>query len=290
MNDYIIFTDSTTDLTPDMITTLEVQVMSLTYSMNNKTYKNTPDHSDMDIKIFYDNLRNGDTATTAQINPSDMVRVFEPVLQDGNDILYIAFSSGLSGTYQSACIAAKELNQQYPNHTVKVVDSLAASMGEGLLLYLAVMKKREGLNITQLKQWVTDNRNHLCHWFTVDDLHHLKRGGRVSAGAAVIGSALNIKPVMHMDNDGHLIPVRKVRGRKQSLTALVTQMEQTALSKGSQDVFISHADCINDAKFVEQLVLEKFPQARITINFIGPVIGAHSGPGTVALFFLGTEK
>lgn len=290
MNDYLIFTDSNADLTPEMIEELDVKVIPMQFTLAEKDYLDYPDHKELSIQEFYGQMRGGNMCTTIQLNPNDFREQFTPYLEEGHDLIYIAFSSGLSGTYASACMAAGELKNEYPGRKIVVVDSLAASMGEGLLIWHAAMKRREGLSIEELEQWVIDNRNHLCHWFTVDDLFHLKRGGRVSAAAAVIGSALGIKPVLHVDDEGHLIPVKKVRGRRQSLDALVEVMAQTAIDPQQQTVFISHGDSLEDAKYVEKKVREAFKTKQTHINFIGPVIGAHSGPGTIALFFMGTHK
>ena len=290
MNDYIIITDANTDLTPQMVEELEIAVMSMQFSILGKDYLLYPDNREMDIKEFYDLLRKGNMAATAQLNPNDIIQAFTPYLEEGKDLIYIAFSSGLSGTYASARMAKDELCRLFPKRKIIIVDSLAASMGEGLLVWHAVRQKRAGLDIEQLEQWVLDNRNHLCHWFTVDDLHHLKRGGRVSSATAVIGSALGIKPVLHVDDQGHLIPVKKVRGRRQSLDALVDMMQQTAVDPKRQTVFISHGDALDDARYVEKRVRDAFKCKDIHINYIGPVIGTHSGPGTVALFFMGTHK
>lgn len=290
MNDYIIITDANTDLTPQMVEELEIAVMPMQFSILGKDYLLYPDNREMDIKEFYDLLRKGNMAATAQLNPNDIIQAFTPYLEEGKDLIYIAFSSGLSGTYASARMAKDELCRLFPKRKIIIVDSLAASMGEGLLVWHAVRQKRAGLDIEQLEQWVLDNRNHLCHWFTVDDLHHLKRGGRVSSATAVIGSALGIKPVLHVDDQGHLIPVKNVRGRRQSLDALVDMMQQTAVDPKRQTVFISHGDALDDARYVEKRVRDAFKCKDIHINYIGPVIGTHSGPGTVALFFMGTHK
>lgn len=290
MNDYVIVTDANTDLTPQMVEELEIAVMPMQFSILGKNYLLYPDNREMDIKEFYDLIRKGNMAATAQLNPNDIIQAFTPYLEEGKDLIYIAFSSGLSGTYASARMAKDELCRLFPKRKIIIVDSLAASMGEGLLVWHAVRQKRAGLDIEQLEQWVLDNRNHLCHWFTVDDLHHLKRGGRVSSATAVIGSALGIKPVLHVDDQGHLIPVKKVRGRRQSLDALVDMMQQTAVDPKRQTVFISHGDALDDARYVEKRVRDAFKCKDIHINYIGPVIGTHSGPGTVALFFMGTHK
>ena len=287
---YRIITDSTTDLAPEMIRELGVQVIPLCYLMEGNTYHNIPGGGEMDEPAFYNKLRAGVMSTTTQVNSEEFIAVFTPILEAGDDILYIAFSSGLSGTCQSAHLAKKELEQKFPGRRVEVFDSLCASMGEGLLVYHAAMRKKAGASLDEVLAWLKENVLHLCHWFTVDDLNHLKRGGRVSTATALVGTMLGIKPVLHVDNEGHLIPVSKVRGRKQSLDALVKRMEETAQEPAGQMVFISHGDCLEDARYVERQVREKLGVQQVEVGYIGPVIGAHSGPGTVALFFLGKER
>ncbi len=283
---YKIITDSTADLTVEMTDALGVQVIPLRFTIDGKTYRDR----EMPEKTFYAKLREGKMSTTTQINADEFKEIFEPVLQSGEDVLYIAFSSGLSGTYQSACIARDDLAPLYPERKLYVFDSLCASMGEGLLVYLAAKLQKAGTDIDTLLQWLGSHAPQLAHWFTVDDLNHLKRGGRVSAATALVGTMLGIKPVLHVDDEGHLIPVSKVRGRRQSLDALVQRMEASAITPKEQTVFISHGDCEEDAKYIAEKVKAKFGVQHIEINYIGPVIGAHSGPGTVALFFLGTER
>ena len=290
MAEYRIITDSTTDLAPEMIRELGVQVAPLCYVMDGSTYHNIPGGGEMSDQAFYQKLREGTMPTTTQINSEEFVALFTPVLEAGEDILYIAFSSGLSGTCQSAHLAARELKDRFPERRVEVFDSLCASMGEGLLVYHAATRKNQGATMDEVLAWLKENVLHLCHWFTVDDLNHLKRGGRVSTATALVGTMLGIKPVLHVDDEGHLIPVSKVRGRKQSLDALVKKMEETAIDPQHQVVFLSHGDCLEDAQYVAKQVKEKLGVKEVKINFIGPVIGAHSGPGTVALFFLGSTR
>ncbi len=287
---YRIITDSSADLTQKMIAALELTVVSLRFTIDGKTYRDKADQSEMPTKTFYAKLREGKMSTTSQVNADEFVSVFEPILQGGEDILYIGFSSGLSGTLQSACIARDDLQEKYPARKIYVFDSLCASMGEGLLVYHAAQLKRGGTDIDALYKWLGENALKLCHWFTVGDLNHLKRGGRVSTTAALVGTMLGIKPVLHVDDEGHLIPVSKVRGRRQSLDALVQKMAETAICPQEQTVFISHGDCLDDAEYVAQQVRERFGVKKIEINYVGPVIGAHSGPGTVALFFFGTQR
>lgn len=290
MGTYRIVTDSTTDLTPELIQELDVQVIPLCYIMEGKTYHNIPGGGEMTDREFYAKLRAGSMSTTTQVNSEEFLRVFTPLLEAGQDVLYIGFSSGLSGTYQSAALAREELKQRFPDRRLEVFDSRCASMGEGLLVYHAAKLQQAGKSLDEVLSWLKENVLNLCHWFTVDDLNHLKRGGRVSTATALVGTMLGIKPVLHVDNEGHLIPVSKVRGRKQSLDALVRRMEDTALDPAGQMVFISHGDCLEDARYVERQIREKLGVRQVELGFIGPVIGAHSGPGTVALFFLGKER
>lgn len=287
---YRIITDSTGDLTPELVRELDLTVIPMEFTVDGKSYHNYPDGHEMSAKAFYDLLRSGKTSTTAQINSQEFVEWAAPMLQAGEDLLYIAFSSGLSGTCQSALLAKQELSEKYPDRKIYVADSLCASMGEGLLVYYAAKMQQEGKSIDEVYQWVQDNKLHLCHWFTVDDLNHLKRGGRVSPAAALFGTMLGIKPVLHVDDAGHLIPVAKIRGRRQSLDALVAHMEETVTNPENQVIFISHGDCLEDAQYVADKIRSKWNVKNIVLNEIGPVIGTHSGPGTVALFFLGTKR
>lgn len=289
MAGYRIVTDSTTDITPGMIQDLGITVIPLCFTLEGQTHQNIPGGG-MPIADFYGKLRAGSTSTTAQVNAEEFIEAFSPILEAGEDVLYIAFSSGLSGTCQSAMIAKRQLAERFPGRRVEVFDSLAASMGEGLLVYLAAQQKKAGASLDAALQWLVENVLHLCHWFTVDDLNHLKRGGRVSAATALVGTMLGIKPVLHVDDEGHLVPVSKVRGRRQSLDELVRKMEETAIDPAGQTVFISHGDCLEDAQYVEKRIREKLGVRDFHMNFIGPVIGAHSGPGTVALFFLGKHR
>lgn len=287
---YAVITDSTADLSPELVRELDVAIIPLQFVIDDHTYLNYPDGRELSEKAFYQMLRQQKTATTVQVNASRFVEFFEPILQQGRDILYIAFSSGLSGTYHSSLMAREELQEKYPERRIYICDSLAASMGEGLLVYHAVMEKRKGKDISEVYQWVEDHKKNLCHWFTVDDLYHLKRGGRVSSATALLGTMLGIKPVLHVDDEGHLINVDKVRGRRQSLQAMVEKMCQTCIDPENQMIFISHGDCLEDAQALADMVRERMQVKDIVIHYIGPVIGAHSGPGTVALFFLGTKR
>jgi len=286
--DYVILTDSTCDLTKDQIRDLELDVIQLSFTLNGNTYKGQ-EVADLDTKEFYNAVRNGSMPKTAQVNPEDAEKFLEKYLKNGQNILYIAFSSALSGTYNSVKIAAEELSPKYEAQAI-VIDSLSASMGEGLMIYYAVQMKRQGKSIDELAAWIEENKLHFCHMFTVDDLHHLHRGGRVSKASAVFGTMLGVKPVLHVDDEGRLIPVSKVRGRKQSLTALVDAMEKKIPGYQNEVVFISHGDSEEDARFVGDLVKQRFGIKNVFYGVVGPVIGSHSGPGTIALFFRGSKR
>ena len=290
MAQYQIITDSTTDLSPALVEKMKVAVIPMTFTMDGKSYLNTPDEREMTSKDFYDRVRAGSMPTTSQVNGEALREFVEPYLKSGTDVLYLAFSSGLSGTYNAARLVFEELREEYPDRSVRVVDTLGASMGEGLMVYLACRERDKGLSLDEVAKWVEDNRLKLAHWFTVDDLHHLKRGGRVSGAAAFFGTMLAIKPVLHVDDEGHLIPMEKVRGRRASLDALVEHMAKTGVDNAHQTVFISHGDCEADVNYVADKIRARFGTKEIYTNPIGPVIGAHSGPGTVALFFLASTR
>lgn len=289
MRDYVITTDNNSDLPESYYTEHGVGCTYLSYTMDGQHYSH---ENFLPVKEFYDRMRKGSMPTTAQVNPEDARALIEPYLKAGKDVLHIAFSSGLSGSYNSARIAGEELQEEYPDRKIVVIDSLAASLGQGLLVYLAQKKKEEGKTMDEVAQWVMEHRLNMVHTFTVDDLNHLYRGGRVSKTTAVVGGVLNIKPVLHVDDEGKLIPVGKVRGRKKSLLALVDMMEEKLGSyKNSCDtIFISHGDCEQDAQFVVDKVKEKYPIQTVLMNHVGATIGAHSGPGTVALFFVGENR
>ena len=290
MSDFVILTDSSADLGVDMLRQLDVQVLPLSFSMGTQIYHNYPDNREIDPHAFYQLLRQGQVATTSAINMAQYTDALEPLLQEGKDVLVLAFSSGLSTTYNSSRLAVEELQEKYPERKIYTVDTLCASLGQGLLVYLAAKERDAGKSIEQVRDWVEENKLHICHQFTVDDLHFLKRGGRISATTAVVGSMLQIKPVLHVDNEGHLINIAKARGRQASLKALVDKMEKTAIDPANQVVFISHGDCPEDAQTVEKMVKERFGVKEVYINYVGPVIGAHSGPGTLALFYVGSER
>ena len=290
MSNFVILTDSSADLGDDLVRQLDVQVLPLSFTLEQQTYHNYPDNREMEPHAFYQKLRDGAVATTSAVNVSQYTEFLEPLLQAGQDVLILAFSSGLSATYNSSVIAVQELAEKYPERKLYTVDTLCASLGQGLLVYLAARERDSGKTIEEVRDWAEANKLSICHQFTVDDLHFLKRGGRISATTAVVGSMLQIKPVLHVDNEGHLINIAKARGRQASLKALVDKMEKTAIDPAHQTVFISHGDCLEDAQMVADLVKERLGVPEVYLNPIGPVIGAHAGPGTVALFYVGTER
>ena len=289
-NDFLIITDSTCDMPQEMADELGLAILPIRVSMEDKEYAHYLDGRELGFHEFYEKLRAGVPAKTSAANQEDFLSVMEPALAAGRDVLYIGFSSGLSSTYNVGVMTAAQLAEKYPERKVYTVDSLSASLGQGLLVYHAVQQKLAGRSIDEVRTFVEETRLHLCHWFTVDDLQHLKRGGRVSAAAAVFGTMLNIKPVLHVDDEGHLIPVGKVQGRTTSIKALLKKMQETAIDPAEQVVFISHGDCEKDAEKLAAMVRESIGPKEIILNPIGPVIGAHSGPGTAALFFLGTKR
>lgn len=288
MRDYVILTDSCCDFSARMAEELELTVLPLSFTMEGREYFNYPDNRDIAPAEFYSKIRSGALGTTSAINVAAFQTAMEPLVEAGRDILCISFSSNLSTTYQSACIAAQEVQAAHPGCKILVADSRAASLGQGLLVYLAVQEKRKGRSLEELHSYVEEMRDHICHWFTVDDLNHLKRGGRVSAAAALVGTMLQMKPVLRVDEEGRLIPMQKVRGRKASIASLLEKMDE--LAEDASAVFISHGDCEADARSLEKMIREKYPVKTFVLNYVGPVIGNHSGPGTLALFFQGKHK
>ena len=290
MKDYIILTDSSCDLTPALAKEAQVEVIPLQLTMEGKEYKNYLDGREIDSKSFYAKLREGITANTSAVNPDVFTEVFRKVIEDGNDVLYLGFSSGLSTTFNSARLAAQQLADKYPERKIITVDTLAASAGQGLILKLTLDKQKEGATIEEAAAFAEDIKFKISIWFTVDDLVYLKRGGRVSPTAAFFGNMLGIKPVLHMDNEGHLIPLSKVRGRKTSIAALADKYGALATKLDSGDIFISHGDCIADAQYLAELLKTRYGANVSLITDVGTVIGAHSGPGTLALFFVGKGR
>ncbi len=290
MSDYVILTDSSCDLTADMVRELGIQVLPLSFHIGDESYHNYSDNRDMSPEEFYAQVRAGAMPTTSAVNPDQYTAALEPILSAGKDALILSFSSGLSATYQSSKIAADEMAEKYPDRKVFAVDTLCACMGQGLIVWMACRKQAAGETIEAVRDWVEANKLNVCHWVAVDDLSHLKRGGRISATTAFVGGMLSIKPIIHVDAEGKLVNVAKTRGRGASLDYLVEQAVKTAIHPEEQTMFINHSDCLADAKKVGDAVQEKLGVKRVVYNFIGPVIGAHTGTGTVAFSFLGSER
>ena len=289
MASFTILTDSSADLPVSLIDEFDIRVIPLSFFVEGKKYFNFPNGSDISFEDFYAALAAGKLVTTSAINQDQFLTAMESELIMGKDILYLGFSSGLSGTYSSATVAAKELAEKYPNRKIFTVDTLAASLGQGLLVYLCCKERDKGKTVEEVAEYAEKHKLRVAHWFTVDDLYHLKRGGRISGATAVAGSLLNIKPILHMDNEGHLINMSKARGRNASIKALFDKIEQTARKPEKQTFFISHGNCEDDAKKLAAMITEKYG-CNCVINMIGPVIGAHAGQGTLAVFFIADER
>lgn len=287
---FILATDSCCDLTQDLVQEMAIEIIPLSVEIQDKVYHHYPDERALKTKDFYEMMRNKHIATTSLINVGEFLLFFESFLKEGKDVLYIGFSSALSGTVQSARIAVEELKHTYPERKIIVVDSLSASMGQGLLVWYAYQQAKKGLSIDDVSQWVIDHRLSLCHLFTVDDLGTLKRGGRLSGTAALLGSLLKVKPVLHVSDEGKLVPIKKARGRKASLQIIVDYMKEKIKDPEHQTIFISHGDDIDHANHVKSLITEQVGVKDVVIGTIGPIIGAHSGPGTIAVFFMGNPR
>jgi DegV family protein with EDD domain len=288
MREYVIMTDSACDMKPALLAEWGVPFQSLTFRFDGSDQEYTD--QDMPAAEFYAKMRAGSVAKTAAVNSESFLSMFEEALEAGKDVLYLGFSSGLSTTFNSARLASLELKERYPDRTIRVVDTLAASAGFGLLVYLALEKKKAGATLEEVAAYIEEIKWKLCLWFTVDDLVYLKRGGRISPTAAFVGNVLGIKPVLHMDNEGHLINMFKVRGRKTAVASLADQYGKLAEDLAGGTVFISHADCMSDVEELKNLLSTRYGASVQIVANVGPVIGAHAGPGTLALFFIGKEK
>ncbi len=287
-NDFIIMTDSGCDISPELLKEWGVPFRSLNFRFDGseKEYSN----EDMSVSEFYAKMREGSVAKTSAVNIEGFASAFEELLSKGLDIVYIGFSSGLSTTFNSARLAAAQVLEKYPERKIFTVDTRAASAGQGLILKLVLDKKKEGASLEEVAKYAEDIKFRISIWFTVDDLVYLKRGGRVSATAAFFGNMLGIKPVLHMDNEGHLVPVAKVRGRRTSINALADKYGELAEKLDGADIFISHGDCISDAEALADILSKRYGAKVDLITDVGTVIGAHSGPGTLALFFIGKSR
>ena len=287
MHDFKIITDSGCDLSAEGYAKLDVHCVPLSVEFKGEVHD---DRNDDSLKEFYSGLRAGEVARTSAVNPETWKDAMRPYLESGKDVLVMPFSSGLSTTAQSAMIAATELGEQYPQRKILVADTLSASMGQGLLVWYACRRRDEGQSIEEVHGWVEEHKQELCHWFTVDDLFFLKRGGRISGATALVGTMLNIKPVLHVDEEGHLISVSKARGRKAAIEALAKKVGELGDGFDNSTMFISHGDCLEDAETLAQILREKHGAKDVQIGYVGAVIGSHSGPGTLALFFLGKHR
>lgn len=287
MRDYVITVNSTVDVPKEWLEERHVPVIPLKYTIDGETYT---DMEGLSAKEFFDKLREGKMSTTSQVNPEEAAEELEPYIKEGKDILHLGFSSGLSGTLNSMKIAGEMLQEKYPEAKIIVIDTLCACLGEALLLYKALQQKEKGMDIDELAQWVENNKLHVCHNVTVDDLHHLQRGGRISKTTAVLGTLVQIKPIIHMDDNGTLQVIGKERGRKKSLNKIVDMAVEQSKGWENDIVMITHGDCINDAEYVAKLVREKMGIQNILINNIGTVIGSHTGPGVVAVFCMGNKR
>ena len=291
MREYIIMTDSCADLSAAEVQELGIVVVPLHYELDGVNYTNYPDHSELEPAEFFARVSAGATCKTAAVSVGTFVDEMTPILQAGKDILYIAFSGALSTTYQSGCIAADDLRAEFPEAKIEVIDSLSASRGQGRLVMEAVAEKNKGKDLTEVAQFVREAIPHNIHWFTVADLNQLKRGGRIGAATALVGTMMNIKPVLRVSDEGKLESVSKSRGIKAALTELVNQMEKTGTAPlADQTVLICHADCPDNVEFVSRLLRERFGVTDIRAEFIGPVIGSHTGMGTLGLFFRGEHR
>ena len=291
MREYIIMTDSCADLSAAEVQELGIVVVPLHYELDGVNYTNYPDHSELEPAEFFARVSAGAVCKTAAVSVGAFVDEMTSILQEGKDILYIAFSGALSTTYQSACIAADDLRAEFPEAKIEVIDSLSASRGQGRLVMEAVAEKNKGKDLTEVAQFVRDSIPHNIHWFTVADLNQLKLGGRISAATALVGTMMNIKPVLRVSDEGRLESVSKSRGIKAALTELVNQMEKTGTAPlADQTVLICHANCHDNVEFVSKLLRERFGVTDIRAEFIGPVIGSHTGMGTLGLFFRGEHR
>ncbi len=285
-DNYVLITDSACDILPEKLAEWKVEMIPLAYLFTD-TGKEQLDHEEP-IREFYKSMRDGRVAKTSSVNESRFVDAFTPILEAGKDLIYLAFSSGLSVTCENGKKVAATLQEKYPDRKIVVIDSLAASAGQGLFVYLAVQNRDSGMSLEDNARALEAYVLHVCHWFTVDDLVYLKRGGRISRTTALLGTALNVKPVLHVDNEGHLIKMTQVRGRKKSIRKMAERLGETILP--DSPIFISHGDCAEDAEMLKEILEKEYGKEVMLITWIGSVIGAHAGPGTLALFFLGTER
>ena len=289
MSEYVIITDTSADIPASVLDKGQIHLIPMVYQLNGEEHPHK-DPGSWDSKAFYDQLRNGGTGSTSQISPAVYTDYFEPFLKEGKDILYISLSGGLTSTWQSSHLAATDLMEEYPERKISCVDSLAATGGQGILVILAAQNQEKGMSLEENTAWLEENRLHICHWFTVNDLNYLKKGGRVSAATAFVGTMLSIKPIMHTSDEGKLTVVGKARGRKSSLNTLIDTVGRLGIDLQEQTMFICQADCRAEAEAVAAELKRRYGVKEVYINYIGPVIGSHTGPDTMGLFFVGTER
>lgn len=290
MSDYVIITDATSELVPAMLSEIEVQVIPMPFSFDGESFMHYSDAREMGCHDFYERLRGGEMPSTAQINPQLYLDYFEKPLKEGLDVLYIGFSSGLTGSLSNASIVIDELKTTYPERRIIMVDSLCASIGEGFLVYHAALERLKGKSLEEAAAYVEENKLKVNHWFTVSDLNHLKRGGRISSASAFAGTLMGIRPLLSVDNEGKLYVKDKIRGETKALQTLISNMEKLAVNPEEQTIFIGHGDCLSEAEKLADMVREKFNVKNIIIDYVGPIIGAHTGPGMVALIFFGETR
>jgi DegV family protein with EDD domain len=290
VQDYIIVTDATCDLPADIIRDLDIVVIPMEFIMEDKVYNYHPGETQTNINEFYDNLKMGKKCTTTQINYNKYKNIFTDILKQKKDILYICFSSGLSGTYNASRLVIDDLKEEFSDREIISIDSLSASIGEGLLVYLAALKKQEGFSLDELKNWIEDKRFEICHWFAVNDLEHLKRGGRINAVQASVGSILDLKPILSVNGEGKLVTVAKMRGKKKSYNYLIQKLREDSVTTANETILLGHASCAEEAEYVQKLILEEKLAEKAIICNIGPIIGSHTGAGMIAVAFVGGRR
>lgn len=290
MSMFEIMTESTANLPDEIIEKYHLHILPLVFIVDNKEYKGYEKENPTDFSLFYQMMRDRKEIKTSLVNSESAYNMAKEILEKGKDLLYLGFSSALSSSYQAVSVALNQLQEEYPDQKIRMIDTRSAALGEGLLVKYIIDKREEGRTIDEAYEWAKNNWSHVCHEFTVDDLFFLKRGGRISMTTAVVGSALNVKPILHVDDQGRLIHVGKVRGRKKSLDALVDRMEKSVIDPAGQEVYISHGDCLEDAEYVAKQIKERLGVTKFLIRILDPVIGAHSGPGTVAVFYYGEHR
>lgn len=285
MDNYLLVTDATCDLDIETVEKYNIEVLPMSARLGDKEYMHYYDFREISFEDFYEAIRQGQLSSTSQITPHQYIEHLSPMLEAGNDILYICFTSGLSNSYQSSLLAQKELQEKFPERKLVIIDSLNACTGEGYTVYHAALNKEKGMGLEENAKWIEDNRQNLASWFTVEDLKYLYRGGRVSRTTAIVGGALNIKPILHVDSEGKLNNVNTAHGRNKSLRALADKLKETAINPAEQTIYISHGDCLKDAEKLRDIIMKQTPVKKVVFSRIGPVVGTHTGPGAITLHF-----